>query len=211
MVRRKKVLVAYAIRMGGTAGIAEAIGDQLRRCGHPVDVRNVAHITGSLSRYDVIVLGSAIYARGWLPSATRFLRRRRPELAERPVWLFHSGPVGPDRDDPQPPPPNVARLIRRIGAADPITFAGRLEPASVPGTVTRWLAHDHLAGDFRDWIAIRRWARQIHESIQPGDHDPGAGGSARRPSASREAGPRRRETDHDCHHYRRGIRRVACE
>jgi menaquinone-dependent protoporphyrinogen IX oxidase len=37
-----KVLVAYAATvMGSTAGIAEAIGDELRRRGHDVDVKDV--------------------------------------------------------------------------------------------------------------------------------------------------------------------------
>jgi hypothetical protein len=57
-------LVAYASEMGGTACITEAIGDQLLRCGHEVDVRDVAKVC-SLRDYGVVVLGSAIYARGW--------------------------------------------------------------------------------------------------------------------------------------------------
>ncbi|MDX6249005.1 MAG: menaquinone-dependent protoporphyrinogen oxidase [Kribbellaceae bacterium] len=162
---RNKVLVAYASKMGGTAGIAEAIGDQLRKCGHQVDVRNVEEVC-SLQHYDAVVLGSAIYARGWRKEAVRFLRHHRDELRERPVWLFHSGPVGPDRDTPQAAPPNLARLIRKIGAAAPQTFAGRLEQESATGVVSRWLAHGQLAGDFRDWPAVRQWAREIHETLR---------------------------------------------
>jgi menaquinone-dependent protoporphyrinogen oxidase len=181
-----KVLVTYASRMGGTAGIAEAIGDQLRRCGHPVDVRNAADV-GSLHGYEVVVLGSAIYARGWCQDAVRFLRRHRSELRERQVWLFHSGPIGPDRDAPQTAPPNVARLIRKIGAAEPMTFAGRLEQDSATGVVSRWLARGQLAGDFRDWLTIKQWARHIHESIQGVDLTPSPSGVG--PSGGRTGSP----------------------
>ena len=55
----KNVLVAYASKSGATAGIAEAIGAELRAHGHDVDVLDVNRVQ-DLARYDVVVLGSAI-------------------------------------------------------------------------------------------------------------------------------------------------------
>ena len=137
-----KVLVAYATRTGATAGIAEVIGDELRRRGHEVDVRDVAQV-GDIGEYHVLILGSELYARRWRRSAVRFLRRHADELRRRQVWLFHSGPLGPDKDTAQAMPGNVGRLVRRIGATPPVTFAA----------------------DFRDWDRVRNWAHALHDAI----------------------------------------------
>ncbi len=143
-----KVLVAYASKMGGTAGIAEAIGDELRRCGHDVDVYDVAGVK-SLDDYHSVILGSAIYARRWRRSAVRFLRQHAAELRRRQVWLFHSGPLGPDRDTVEP--------VRR------------LEQATAKGWIAKRLATGDTAGDFRDWDRIRHWAREVHDGIDAVD------------------------------------------
>jgi len=160
----RNVLVAYASKMGATAEIAEVIGAELRERGHHVDVRNAADV-GSITAYDAVLLGSSIYARRWRPDAVRFLGRHVDELRHRQVWLFHSGPVGPDKDQDQIMPPKVRRLARKIGAVPAVTFAGRLEPATAKGFLARRLARGELACDFRDWKLIREWARDVSAVI----------------------------------------------
>jgi menaquinone-dependent protoporphyrinogen IX oxidase len=49
--------------------------------------------------YDAVVLGSAVYAGHWLKPAREPVGRLGTFLADRPVWLFSSGPVG---DPPKP-------------------------------------------------------------------------------------------------------------
>lgn len=159
-----KVLVAYASVMGGTQGIAEAIGDELRRRGHEVDVRDVQDVR-LLSEYHIVIVGSALYAGRWRRTAVQFLRRHCDELRRKQVWTFHSGPVGPDKDTLVSTPPNVARLLDRIGAVEPVTFAGRLEPQTAKGFLARRLAKGELAGDFREWDQIRNWAHAIHDAV----------------------------------------------
>ena len=160
----RKVLVAYASKMGGTAGIAEAIGAELREHGHDVDVLDVTQVH-TIEPYDAVVLGSAIYIRRWRREAVHFLRKNVNELRTRQVWLFHSGPVGPDKDQAQEMPHVVRRLAREIGAVPAMTFAGRLEPDNATGFLARRLATGKLAADSRDWFKIRAWADDISAAI----------------------------------------------
>ncbi|MFI6674297.1 flavodoxin domain-containing protein [Kribbella sp. NPDC050470] len=168
------VLVTYASKMGATQEIAEAIGTELRARGHTVDV-DAADQVRSVEPYDAVVLGSAIYMRRWRPEAVHFLRRNADQLRSRQVWLFHSGPVGPDKDEVQDMPAAVQRLADDIGAAPAVTFAGRLEPETAKGFLARHLATGNLAGDSRDWDQIRSWAAEISAAISPIPDVPGDG------------------------------------
>jgi len=160
----KKVLVAYASKAGATAGIAEVIGDELRAHGHDVDVLDVEHVR-SIDPYDAVVLGSALYLRRWRHEAVRFLRHNVDALRERQVWLFHSGPVGPDKDEVEDMPPAVRHLAHEIGATPAVTFAGRLDRATATGFLARRVATGNLTGDARDWARIRAWAADIDAAL----------------------------------------------
>jgi menaquinone-dependent protoporphyrinogen IX oxidase len=72
-VKNQSVLVAYASKMGGTKGIADAVGAELAAAGPTVTVRDAADIT-SLEGYDAVVLGSAIYTSRWRPDAVAVLK-----------------------------------------------------------------------------------------------------------------------------------------
>src|SRR5688572_14150464 len=88
-----KFLVAYASKHGSTTEIAEVIGKELRKRGYQVEVKPADEV-GDPAWYDGFVIGSALYAGGWLKPAAQFLRANQALLATRPVWLFSSGPTG---------------------------------------------------------------------------------------------------------------------
>jgi menaquinone-dependent protoporphyrinogen oxidase len=153
------VLVAYASKHGSTGEIAEVIGATLREAGHDVDVRPARDVR-SIDPASAVVLGSALYAAHWQRDAARFVRRHLAALQARPVWLFSSGPLDDSASRGRLPVPEpVAAATAEVGAREHRTFGGRLLP-DTPGVDPHILA-THPTGDFRDWDAIRAWARSI--------------------------------------------------
>lgn len=161
---RPRILIVYATRMGSTAEIAEAIGDRLTERGFEVVVQPPGRLT-RLSDFDAVVVGSAVYLRRWLPEGMRWLKAYAPELADRPTWLFQSGPCGSDSPDPERVSRSVARLAYAIGAEGPVTFGGRLDRQLARNPLQRWVADGPLAGDYRDWDAITRWSDTIADRL----------------------------------------------
>ena len=160
-----RVLIAYGTKLGGTAGIAEMLGQTLTDQGLDVDVRDAREVAG-VAGYDAVVVGGALYAYRWHRDARRFVRRHHKELATKPTWLFSSGPLDDSAAEKEiPPVPGVERAARRIGARGHRTFGGAM-PADAPGVIIGAMARDH-AGDWRDPAAIARWAHEIALALQP--------------------------------------------
>lgn len=162
-----RVLIAYGTKMGGTAGIAETLGQTLTDEGFDVDVR-AARQTASVAGYDAVIVGGALYAFRWHRDARRFARRFRKELSTKPVWLFSSGPLDDSATESDIPPVRaVEKAMRRIGARGHKTFGGRI-PADAKGFPASVMARDN-AGDWRDPADIARWAHKIAVALQPPD------------------------------------------
>jgi menaquinone-dependent protoporphyrinogen oxidase len=161
------VLVAYASKYGSTREIAEAIGTELATHGLDVDVGGVGDVDADdVPRYDAVVLGSAVYAGRWLEPARRFAERHGDMLADRPTWLFSSGPIG---DPPRPDDADavhVEHVLEATRATDHRVFAGKLDRSKL-SFAERALVFAFRAeeGDFRDWEEIAGWACDIAETL----------------------------------------------
>jgi menaquinone-dependent protoporphyrinogen oxidase len=126
-----------------------------------------------------VVIGSAVYVDHWLDPAKDFVNRFRTALADRPVWLFSSRPVGDpsgklaramgqDRAD-------LAVLLEATHAREHRMFAGKLGPKHLSlRQRASLLVFRGLEGDFRDWAGIRQWAEGISRQLAWRD---GEGGS----------------------------------
>lgn len=159
-----RVLVTVASKHGSTGQIGEIIAGVLRDRGLIVE-SHPPEAVRDLAGYDAVVLGSAVYAGGWLEPAIAFVNRHDIDLATRQVWLFSSGPIG---DPPMPAgePVVAASIAARVGAREHRTFAGKLDRAQLgfmERTVTRALKAPE--GDFRDLEAIRAWADGVAAAL----------------------------------------------
>lgn len=166
------VLVVYATKHGATAEIAERIAQTLRQAGLTVTVVE-ADPAADLSPYDAVVVGSAVYAAQWRKEAVAFLEAQADALAQRPVWIFSSGPTGegnpvallkgwrfPEAQRP---------LLERIRPHEVALFHGELDPAKLNLAEKLVIkAVKAPTGDFRDWPTIEAWAEGIAEAVRAG-------------------------------------------
>jgi menaquinone-dependent protoporphyrinogen oxidase len=161
-----RVLVTAASKHGATTEIAANIGSALREAGLEVDVIPVVEVA-TVSGYDAIVLGSAVYAGRWLDEAKRLAERLERGPSAPPVWLFSSGPIG-EPPKPEEEPPDGIAVRDMIGAREHRVFAGRLNRTRL-SFLERTIVGALKApeGDFRDWEDIRAWASDIARALQP--------------------------------------------
>lgn len=162
-----RALVTAASKHGSTADIAAAVAHGLRERGMETDVLDPEAVD-DLSPYDVVVVGSAVYAGRWMKEAKDFVARHASALRWRDVWLFSSGPLG---DPPQPveEAADVVALLGESGARGHAVFSGRLDPHDL-GLGERLVARAVHAplGDFRDWKDIDQWAGRIAHAVGGG-------------------------------------------
>ncbi|SCK11378.1 menaquinone-dependent protoporphyrinogen oxidase [Streptomyces sp. WMMB 714] len=159
-----RVLVAYSSRNRSTSEIASWIGAGMRDRGLHPDI-SAAEDVKDLSPYDAVVLGSALYVGRWRRGANSFARRHHHELVRVPVWLFSSGPLDLSAARSElPPPPQVARLAKRLGAEEHRTFGGRLTDGAT-GFLAGQMLKERMGGDFRNQQEIRAWGREIAAAL----------------------------------------------
>ncbi len=172
------ILVAYASRHGATQEIAERIAERLRTAGLDAEARRAAEVRDA-ARYDAFIVGAAAYMFHWLKDATEFVKRNAAVLAERPTWLFSSGPLGTDTVDKEgrdvlevTVPKEFAELRAAIHPRGEKVFFGAVDPAARPiGMAERLMSlvpagKDAIPkGDFRDWPTIDAWADEVAREL----------------------------------------------
>lgn len=166
----RNVLVTYASKYGATKEIAEKIGEVLRQSGLQADVIPVGSIR-DLNSYRTVILGSAVYVGKWQKQAVAFLQTNEKMLADRPVWLFSSGPTGVGEAlelvEGLRLPAELQPVADRIHPRDVTVFHGYINPDKI-NFIEKWAIKRLVKkpfGDFRDWDAIASWATSIADSL----------------------------------------------
>ncbi len=165
-----KILVAYASKYGATAEIAEKIGATLKQAGLTIEVR-LAEQVKDVTPYAAVVLGSAVYAGMWRKEAVEFLETLEPQLADRAVWFFSSGPTG--IGDPSETmkgwrfPEAQQSIANRLRPHDIAFFHGFINLKKI-NLAEKMIVKGIKAptGDYRDWNAITTWATSIAEALR---------------------------------------------
>jgi menaquinone-dependent protoporphyrinogen oxidase len=157
------VLVTYATRYGSTKGVADAISEELCRSGMSVATASVEDVN-DLTKYKAVVIGSGIRMGRWLSEAQDFVKTNAAELKRKRVAFFV---VCMTLHEDSPKNRETARQYsdqerRLLNPAAEAAFAGAAEYSrlSLFHKVVGKLA-GMPNGDFRDWNAIRAWAKSL--------------------------------------------------
>jgi len=157
------ILVAYATRNGSTAEIALAVAKELEKTGAAVTVSDMKTIL-SVAGYTAVVIGAPLYMGSLVKEVAQFAGKHKERLRNMPVAAFAVG-IAPKSPDPGAVGQATAALHAAIDPLTPvasIVFAGKLDPAKL-SFVQRKMTElvRSPVGDFRDWVAIAAWARDL--------------------------------------------------
>ncbi|WP_067901373.1 flavodoxin domain-containing protein [Nocardia vaccinii] len=167
-----RIAVIYATDQGSTCEIAEFIAESLRARGATVELADVEHAP-DLTRFDVVVLGSAVHDMALLPNVAEYVHHHVEELNAVPVWLFSvgagpalRGPIG--RRIAAHVPKKIAALRDAIHPVEYAAFAGHYERVgvSLPARTLYRLMGGGRYGDLRDWNAIIGWTTSIARTLR---------------------------------------------
>lgn len=170
-----RVLVVYASRYGATRGIAERITAELNERGHRAAMVSAGK-AAAVEGYDAFVVGSAVFIGRWMKEASEFVRRNSAALADRPVWLFSSGPIGQTTDEVKvlesSVPKDIAELEPLVHPRGHRVFFGAFDHTKLGlghKLVFAMPAMKRLMvdGDYRDWKEIDAWADEIANALAP--------------------------------------------
>jgi len=164
------ILIAYATRYGSTQEVAEAIAATLHERGLEVELQPVRKVR-TLEGYGPVVLGAPLYMFHWHKDALRFISQHRKALAERPVAIFALGPFSNDEKEWQDVRAQLDKELAKFPWLTPAAleiFGGKFDPTNLrfPWNLVPALKQ-MPASDIRDWTAIRAWASNLAEKLQP--------------------------------------------
>lgn len=161
-----RVLVTAASKHGATEEIGHAVVEELDRRGIVADFLTPEAVK-SVTEYDAVVIGSAVYAGHWLKPATDLVEAHANDLrSRRGVWLFSSGPVGEPEPKPEGDPADIDELVAATSAKDHVVFGGRIKRDELGFAERAIVRALRVAdGDHRDWVAIDAWAGTIAASL----------------------------------------------
>lgn len=180
-----KVLIAYDSKYGTTGEVAEVMAKEICAAGAACDVKLAKEVT-DLAPYAAVIVGSAVRNFGWMPDAVNFVKKNANTLKEKKVAYFMMSlqilPQQPHLNDKMRKIEGESEEDRRkrvISYLDPVlkespqvlpldtgVFAGVIWFEKLTRTDRVLMKNmGFVEGDFRDWDAIKAWAKKMAEAL----------------------------------------------
>lgn len=174
-----KALVAFGTKYGSTAKVAETIAQELRQKGYQTEVLDLRQDgSGGVDGYDLVVLGSGIVVGQWSKEAKAFLAAHASNLPKSRVALFAccSDVLFPEKVD-NARKVYLEKVAETVPGLKPVAvglFGGEVDFSKysmltkvlLKGVGTKKTLEARGVDvskpyDYRDWDAIRAWARAL--------------------------------------------------
>jgi menaquinone-dependent protoporphyrinogen oxidase len=169
------ILITYASVHGSTRGIAERISSIISTHISPpstVEVLPMEQVS-DLSKYNFVIIGSAVHNFHWIPLASRWLSSNSAALANTPVWAFSVGTpfaIGKIAQrflESQEEEQKLAAAIKeQVKIEGHVLFSGMFVKSQATKKFNFWWrVFGGKFGDFREWEDINKWAGEVGENI----------------------------------------------
>ena len=168
-----RVLFAFATNYGSTYRVAEVIAEVLSAEGFKVDLKFADNVTGDLTKYDAVILGSNIYIENWSEKAVAFLEQYKTELASKKVAYYCvCGILGMDLGGKEEE--YAENYIKKLSDSfpeivpkDSAVFAGAVD-YRILNVKDWWLLHLMFMprGNWTDYAAVVSWAYDVSDKLK---------------------------------------------
>jgi menaquinone-dependent protoporphyrinogen oxidase len=160
-----RVLIAYGSRYGSTKETAARMGELLTAVGHVVDVTDASDVD-ALRDYDLVFVGSGVYAGFLRRRVVRLLHRIARQHPALPVAVFALGPMVTEAEKPDDWTHVRERLVHLVDKIDGLdvldtaVFGGVIDPERMNFMFARADARD-----LRDWREIEAWTTRVAAGV----------------------------------------------
>jgi menaquinone-dependent protoporphyrinogen oxidase len=167
-----KILVAFASTHGSTQEVADMVASTLRSLGFGVDLQPARNVR-SLVGYSAVILGAPLYILHLHKDALRFLAKHHKTLGNGlPIAIFAGGPFGKgDEEEWKEVRKELDAELAKFPWLAPVSvevIGGKFGPARLHFPWNLIPALKQMPpNDLRDWEAIRAWARDLAQTLQP--------------------------------------------
>ena len=161
-VMDNKILVAYASKAGSTIEIATHVAEKIAENGKPVDVLPVNKVE-DLTKYQSVILGSAIRIGAVLPEVSKFIESNKDILMTKSLNVFVvCMTLNEDNEENRNIVSGYLEPIRKL--VHPATeglFAGVMDLTKL-NLLERLMMKSMKTpqGDFRNWEKIDTWVKK---------------------------------------------------
>lgn len=163
----KHVLIVYGSFSGSTAEIADSMKTYLGSNTCEVTLLPASGNQINLSKYDLIIIGSAIRGDRIYGKIGEFIKINRPVLNQKKIAVFAvCGTIASTNEKKREHALSYTNNVAcGLSTTKKAVFAGKINKTGWFGDMMGKMIMGLAPGDYRDWNKIRDWTLSINEVL----------------------------------------------